>query len=417
MDVRSHPQERIFSILNDNNSPSFQIPRRPSSPVRRPQPRSPKQERPSLLRQAQYTRTSSFSSSGSGSPPLLRFDSTSSRSSGGSMDSTPSPITPAYGYSDSGLVPYDNVLRQDLNGYIPSPSTITPFMEQQMMVIPTMAEHFAAKQMNVLPPVQPYPILPAIAQADIAQLPTPTSSTNSNSAPAANNTSPASNPSTGKKNKYPCPYAQSHTCTATFTTSGHAARHGKKHTGEKGVHCPICNKAFTRKDNMKQHERTHKGSISGSVSDDSNSRRSKAAVTREGQKTRTVKKQDSSNSDPTPQSTTLIPSPLSQNTSIAASNPELPVAFEEPSLYPDPTNQVLMPAQLLPENVTPNSLYPPIADDALLVAAPVTLPLLDKLPELTNAQLPLPPLIRGFSDLDTLAQAAEAFDPFYQPTM
>ncbi|KAL4752533.1 hypothetical protein BDW72DRAFT_170981 [Aspergillus terricola var. indicus] len=61
-----------------------------------------------------------------------------------------------------------------------------------------------------------------------------------------------------RKNKYPCPFAASHACTATFTTSGHAARHGKKHTGEKSVHCPICNKAFTRKDNMKQHIRTHR---------------------------------------------------------------------------------------------------------------------------------------------------------------
>ena len=61
-----------------------------------------------------------------------------------------------------------------------------------------------------------------------------------------------------KKNKYPCPYAVSHGCSATFTTSGHAARHGKKHTGEKSVHCPVCNKAFTRKDNMKQHIRTHR---------------------------------------------------------------------------------------------------------------------------------------------------------------
>lgn len=61
-----------------------------------------------------------------------------------------------------------------------------------------------------------------------------------------------------RKNKYPCPFAASHGCSATFTTSGHAARHGKKHTGEKSVHCPICNKAFTRKDNMKQHIRTHR---------------------------------------------------------------------------------------------------------------------------------------------------------------
>ena len=30
-------------------------------------------------------------------------------------------------------------------------------------------------------------------------------------------------------------------------------------------------------------------------------------------------------------------------------------------------------------------------------------------------QAPMPPLLmRGFSDLDTLAQAAESFDPYYQ---
>lgn len=82
--------------------------------------------------------------------------------------------------------------------------------------------------------------------------------------PAETHTTPAAKSSPGKsagpghKNKYPCPYAGSHGCSATFTTSGHAARHGKKHTGEKGVHCPICNKAFTRKDNMNQHIRTHR---------------------------------------------------------------------------------------------------------------------------------------------------------------
>lgn len=62
----------------------------------------------------------------------------------------------------------------------------------------------------------------------------------------------------GRKNKYPCPFGASHGCSATFTTSGHASRHSKKHTGEKSVHCPICHKAFTRKDNMKQHIRTHR---------------------------------------------------------------------------------------------------------------------------------------------------------------
>lgn len=67
----------------------------------------------------------------------------------------------------------------------------------------------------------------------------------------------ASPTQTPKKNKYPCPHAQRFDCADTFTTSGHAARHGKKHTGEKNILCPDCSKAFTRKDNMKQHQRIH----------------------------------------------------------------------------------------------------------------------------------------------------------------
>ena len=60
-----------------------------------------------------------------------------------------------------------------------------------------------------------------------------------------------------KKNQYPCPMAKEYQCTDYFTTSGHAARHAKKHTGKKDAFCPECNKAFTRKDNMEQHRRTH----------------------------------------------------------------------------------------------------------------------------------------------------------------
>ena len=56
---------------------------------------------------------------------------------------------------------------------------------------------------------------------------------------------------------FPCQLAQEFGCTETFTTSGHASRHAKKHTGEKGVACPMCPKRFARKDNMKQHLKTH----------------------------------------------------------------------------------------------------------------------------------------------------------------
>ncbi|EOD46104.1 Zinc finger C2H2-type protein [Neofusicoccum parvum] len=60
-----------------------------------------------------------------------------------------------------------------------------------------------------------------------------------------------------KKNQYPCPLAMQFNCKDFFTTSGHAARHAKKHTGKKDAVCPDCRKAFTRKDNMEQHRRTH----------------------------------------------------------------------------------------------------------------------------------------------------------------
>lgn len=59
--------------------------------------------------------------------------------------------------------------------------------------------------------------------------------------------------------RYPCRYRDSHGCTKTFTTSGHASRHSKIHTAEKAVQCsfPGCHKKFTRADNMKQHLETH----------------------------------------------------------------------------------------------------------------------------------------------------------------
>ncbi|KAF2221397.1 hypothetical protein BDZ85DRAFT_275088 [Elsinoe ampelina] len=72
------------------------------------------------------------------------------------------------------------------------------------------------------------------------------------------NASAASAPKqTTKKSQYPCPLAKQFNCNDYFTTSGHAARHAKKHTGRKDAICPECNKAFTRKDNMEQHRRTH----------------------------------------------------------------------------------------------------------------------------------------------------------------
>lgn len=410
MDVRNQSRERIFSILNDNDCPSFVF-RQRRSPS--PGPQSPRSERPSLFRQSQYKRTSSFSSTSSSSPPLLRYDSTSSKSSSSSMDSSPSPITPAYNFGDPNVLSYDNVLRQDLVGYMPSPTTITPFMEASLMIGPNVTDQYQSKMMQQPPPVQ-YPILPAPNRAEITQLPTPASSNHSATA-SMNKTSPetSSGPPAGKKNKYPCPYSQSHNCSATFTTSGHAARHGKKHTGEKGVHCPICNKAFTRKDNMKQHERTHKGS-NASNSEDKNARRSKAAITRDAQRSNHARQQDSdctSTSDLASASSTMKRSPPSDTTSLEPPASDMALGMGD-TFFTEP-NSLLMPQQTIPENISPpNTMYPPLTDEALM-AANTLQPMDNRLPPLPNGNTMAPVLVRGFSDLDTLAHAAESFDPCY----
>lgn len=437
MDVQKHHREaRIFSILNDNDCPSFVIRSNRQSPPSASEPAksspkssySPRQkeERPSLLRHAQYTRTSSFSSAGS--PPLLRLSSSSSKDSNWSMDSSPSPATPAYNYLDNTLLPYDPLLRQDMMGvgYLPSPTNatnITPFLEQQLMITPNMPDHqYSGKPMPPIAPAPQYSIapaplrhqaqnLPAPEQTNVSLPPLPLSASSSVESKTSSSTKPA--PPSGKKNKYPCPYAQSHNCQATFTTSGHAARHGKKHTGEKGVHCPICNKAFTRKDNMKQHERTHKDSVSSSNSDDS-ARRSKAAITKDAQKNKQPKKLDTVVPDASRRSS-LIHSPLSEVTSLAPTAIDTPLNVEESVFYSDQP-QTLMPIQTIPESLSPNSLYPPLGDDSLLSHVPGTQPSpLDKLNEmgLGNNGLMPPTLIRGYSDLDTLAQAAESFNPYY----
>ncbi|KAF2771769.1 hypothetical protein EJ03DRAFT_342149 [Teratosphaeria nubilosa] len=93
-----------------------------------------------------------------------------------------------------------------------------------------------------------------------------------------------------KKNQYPCPMAKQVGCTDFFTTSGHAARHAKKHTGKKDAFCPECNKAFTRKDNMEQHRRTHQNGRGGSrSSNNDDSSRVKKPTKASSKKSSTIK--------------------------------------------------------------------------------------------------------------------------------
>jgi len=94
-------------------------------------------------------------------------------------------------------------------------------------------------------------------------------STQSSTGPSGESRSQSATKLVGKKNQYPCPLAKEYNCSDYFTTSGHAARHAKKHTGKKDAFCPECNKAFTRKDNMEQHRRTHQNGRSASRATDS----------------------------------------------------------------------------------------------------------------------------------------------------
>ncbi|OBT89481.1 hypothetical protein VE02_01078 [Pseudogymnoascus sp. 03VT05] len=70
---------------------------------------------------------------------------------------------------------------------------------------------------------------------------------------------PATTVTASGTKRYHCRYADAVGCEKTFTTSGHASRHSKIHTCEKGIQCafPGCLKKFTRADNMKQHLETH----------------------------------------------------------------------------------------------------------------------------------------------------------------
>ena len=160
---------------------------------------------------------------------------------------------------------------------------------------------------------------------------------------------------------------------------------------------------------MKQHERTHKNQA-GKGSDDST--RSKAAITKEAQKEKSHKKTESQASNQT-NKTSHMQSPISEVASLAPSTIDNSVIQADPTFFQEPLPQLILPNEtnVAPGVISNNSMYPPLGDDTLMSNS--TLPQVDKL----DASIQMPPtLIRGFSDLDTLAQAAAAdFDPYYQP--
>ncbi|KAF1982985.1 hypothetical protein K402DRAFT_362069 [Aulographum hederae CBS 113979] len=194
------------------------------------------------------SRSSSYTSS-SQTPSLVRSDSSDSRAM-----QTPSPITPTFGF--------DSTQRLD-------PALFTsgaPFYPQGKEL-----EQPPMKSMSAYPPIR--------QQVPQYQYPAPDLTSNTTSyfpgaeSPVAQQRSVAKPPS--KKNTYPCPLATEYNCGDYFTTSGHAARHAKKHTGRKDAICPDCSKAFTRKDNMEQHRRTHANGRSSTKASSSSDSRSK----------------------------------------------------------------------------------------------------------------------------------------------
>ena len=149
---------------------------------------------------------------------------------------------------------------------------------------------------------------------------------------------------------------------------------------------------------MKQHERTHKSSASGSNSDDTTYKRSKAAITKDAAR---AKKANPEAAQP-PASSGLIHSPLSEVASIDPSVIGTPSLSEDHSRYNDvsvatngDTSQTV-------------SAYPPLGDEPPFGS----LVQLDRSAG-TNLSTNQTTMQRAYSDLDTLALAA-AYDPYSQ---
>lgn len=240
------------------------------------------------------------------------------------MNRTPSPLTPSYDYSQSLPQPHkqDDVYNPAHQAFF-SPPSDQPHSNSQY---PPIAN---AQQFN-------YPAPQNIAPQPVMYQAQPPPDSDSRSQPASGSKPP-------KKNQYPCPLAKQYGCNDFFTTSGHAARHAKKHTGKKDAFCPECNKAFTRKDNMEQHRRTHQNGRNANKSGESQSKRVKTSSS-------SASKRSSK------------PSPMQG--SLPTLDPSLPQSPASSYGYPEPSFATLQyanqpyPQDLLQSPNTQNSPYP-----------------------------------------------------------
>lgn len=155
-----------------------------------------------------------------------------------------------------------------------------------------------------------------------------------------------------KKNSYPCPVSKQYNCHEYFTTSGHAARHAKKHTGKKDAICPECGKAFTRKDNMEQHRRTHSGTRNTSATPSTSSKTISKIETPEEGRARRIRQQQRK----------ARPSSISTASSSAA-GPDLTML--DPALRGSPTNHMF---PLVEDQASPY-IYPGLQQQQLAPTA------------------------------------------------
>ena len=234
MDGRNADGQRVSLLNDDNGSLDYYRPKFVGHPQ--------------LLHLPLLSLRSTVSSSTStpaispSTPDLIR-----SRSTDSVPGQSPSPITPHFYTFPFLLGP-----RRSGSPYsVSSSSSGTQKHKEACLAYPSLPSHQQSYHSITSGAAAPPP--PPLA-ASVAS-----TSSSSSGVPLSDEQQPQARnqPLAGKKNTYPCPLAKQLGCADLFTTSGHAARHAKKHTGKKDALCPECNKAFTRKDNMEQHRRTH----------------------------------------------------------------------------------------------------------------------------------------------------------------
>jgi hypothetical protein len=256
-------------------------------------------------------RTSSYASSPNSSPPtpeLVRSDSSDSSN----MNRTPSPTTPNFDFNAL-------VNHKQGDALFPHQAFFSPQQTQQDPIsnYPPIPQQQHAG-VNYTYPAPPHSIAPQPSLYQQQPAPPPPPSDIDSRPPQPSSSSTSNSKGSSKKNSYPCPLAKQYNCQDYFTTSGHAARHAKKHTGKKDAFCPECNKAFTRKDNMEQHRRTHQNGRT------SNKTSGEGAVKRQ----KTSQSKRSTTSDQQQQS-------LSMQTAISSLDPSLPQSPASSYGFPD----------------------------------------------------------------------------------